>query len=61
MDYELIDVYTDRRPVVTVLVERPPGESEPPALAETVRGRLRQATEIDPRVTVELVDTQYSE
>lgn len=61
VDYELIDVYTDRRPVVTVLVERPPGESESPALAETVRGRLRQATEIDPRVTVELVDTQYSE
>ncbi|WP_207587975.1 TIGR00341 family protein [Halomontanus rarus] len=61
VDYELIDVYTDRRPIVTVLVERSPGESDPPALAETVRDRLRQATGTDPRVTVELVDTQYSE
>lgn len=58
---ELIDVFADRRPVVTVLVERPPSESESPALAETVRDRLRQATDTDPRVTVEVVDTRYSE
>ncbi|MCU4971529.1 TIGR00341 family protein [Halobacteria archaeon AArc-m2/3/4] len=61
VDYELIDVYADRRPVVTVLVERSPGESEPSTLAETVRDCLQQATDADPRVTVELVDTQYSE
>ncbi|MFP8952601.1 TIGR00341 family protein [Natrialbaceae archaeon A-arb3/5] len=60
VSYELIDVYADGQPTVTVLVERPPGESESPQLAEQVRERLEHATGIDLEVVVELVDTQRS-
>ncbi|AHF99268.1 hypothetical protein HALLA_10775 [Halostagnicola larsenii XH-48] len=58
VDYELYDVYTDSRPAVTVLVERPPGEQAPSDFAETVRDRLETATGEDLTVVVELVDTQ---
>ena len=58
--YELHDVYADRSPEVTVLVERPPGEDVPADFAETVRERLEMATGAELVVTVELVDTQRS-
>ena len=58
--YELHDVYTDRTPEVTVLVERPPGEDVPADFAETVRDRLETATGTELVVAVELVDTQRS-
>lgn len=58
VDYELYDVYTDSRPAVTVLVERPPGVQEPSDFAEMVRDRLEAATGEDLTVVVELVDTR---
>ncbi|THE66040.1 TIGR00341 family protein [Salinadaptatus halalkaliphilus] len=61
VDYELIDIYTGDVPSVTVLVERPPGQQEPPDFAESVRERLEAATGHDLDVAVELVDTQRSE
>ncbi|WP_440765348.1 TIGR00341 family protein [Natronorubrum sp. DTA7] len=60
VEYELVDVYTGGQPSVTVLVERPPGEQEPPDFADTVRERLEAATGTDLEVAVELVDTQRS-
>ena len=60
VDYELVDVYTGGQPSVTVLVERPPGEQEPPDFADIVRERLETATGTDLEVAVELVDTQRS-
>lgn len=60
VDYELLDVYTDAHPSVTVLVERPPGEEAPPDFADRVRERLEAATGADLEVAVELVDTQRS-
>ncbi|RQG95961.1 TIGR00341 family protein [Natrarchaeobius chitinivorans] len=60
VEYELIDVYADNRPVVTVLVERPPGEEEPDGFADDVRERLEVATGVDLEVVVELVDTRRS-
>ncbi|WP_306057760.1 TIGR00341 family protein [Natronococcus wangiae] len=60
VEYDLVDVYTDTRPSVVVLVERPPGETEPPDFADAVRERLETATGVDLEVTVELVDTQRS-
>ncbi|WP_263018910.1 TIGR00341 family protein [Natronobiforma cellulositropha] len=60
VEYEPVDVYLGTRPDVTVLVERPPGADEPPELVEIVRERLQSATGTDPRVTVELVDSQRS-
>ncbi|MFC4246186.1 TIGR00341 family protein [Natribaculum luteum] len=61
VEYELVDVYTGGQPAVTVLVERPPGEEEPPDFADDVRERLETATGHDLELTVELVDTQHSE
>ncbi|SFS78225.1 TIGR00341 family protein [Halostagnicola kamekurae] len=58
IDYELYDVYTGSQPVITVLVERPPGAAEPPDFAETVRDRLESATGEEVTVVVELVDTR---
>ncbi|SFB95998.1 TIGR00341 family protein [Halobiforma haloterrestris] len=60
VDYELIDVYRDDPPSVTVLVERPAGEAESADFADRVRERLEEATGTDLEVTVELVDTQRS-
>ncbi|WP_455448463.1 TIGR00341 family protein [Natrinema thermotolerans] len=60
VDYELIDVYTGDRPVITVLVERPPGEELPGDFADDVRDRLEAAVGVDLEVVVELVDTQRS-
>ncbi|ELZ10056.1 MULTISPECIES: TIGR00341 family protein [Natrialba] len=60
VQYELIDLYTGDVPVVTVLVERPPGETEPPDFAEQVRERLETATGTELEVVTELVDTQRS-
>ena len=60
VEYELLDVYTGVQPSVTVLVERLPGEQEPPDFADTVRERLEAATGTDLEVAVELVDTQRS-
>ncbi|WP_137290024.1 TIGR00341 family protein [Natronorubrum halophilum] len=60
VEYELVDVYTGGRASVTVLVERPPGEQEPPDFADVVRDRLESATDVDLEVAVELVDTQRS-
>ncbi|AGB32388.1 hypothetical protein C488_12019 [Natrinema pellirubrum DSM 15624] len=60
VDYELIDVYTGDRPVITVLVERPPGEQFPGDFADDVRDRLEAAVGVDLEVVVELVDTQRS-
>ncbi|MEY7849785.1 TIGR00341 family protein [Natrarchaeobius sp. A-rgal3] len=60
VQYELVDVYADNRPVVTVLVERPPGEEEPDDFADQVRDRLETATGTDLEVVVELVDTRRS-
>ncbi|ELZ00335.1 TIGR00341 family protein [Natrialba asiatica] len=60
VQYELIDLYTGDVPVVTVLVERPPGETEPPDFAEQVRERLEAATGTELEVVTELVDTQRS-
>ncbi|ELY38565.1 TIGR00341 family protein [Natronorubrum tibetense] len=60
VDYELVDVYTGGQPSVTVLVERPPGDQEPPDFADIVRERLETATGTDLEVAVELVDTQRS-
>ncbi|WP_290818825.1 TIGR00341 family protein [Halovivax sp.] len=58
--YELHDVYADRDPAVTVLVERPPGEEVPSDFADAVRERLEAATGTELSVAVELVDTQRS-
>lgn len=60
VQYELIDLYTGDVPVITVLVERPPGETEPPDFAEQVRERLEAATGTELEVVTELVDTQGS-
>ncbi|WP_436343349.1 TIGR00341 family protein [Natronorubrum sp. FCH18a] len=60
IEYELVDVYSGGRPSVTVLVERPPGEQEPPDFADTVRELLEEATGTDLEVAVELIDTQRS-
>ncbi|ELY85719.1 TIGR00341 family protein [Natrialba taiwanensis] len=60
VQYELIDLYTGDVPVVTVLSERPPGETEPPDFAEQVRERLEAATGTELEVVTELVDTQRS-
>ncbi|OLZ41287.1 hypothetical protein A6E15_09930 [Natrinema saccharevitans] len=60
VDYELVDVYTGDRPVITVLVERPPGELLPGDFADDVRDRLASAVGVDLEVVVELVDTQRS-
>ncbi|WP_255167308.1 TIGR00341 family protein [Natrononativus amylolyticus] len=60
VQYELYDVYAERQPAVTVLVERPPGEEEPAEFADTVRERLERATGTELTVAVELVDTQRS-
>ncbi|WP_247000166.1 TIGR00341 family protein [Halosolutus gelatinilyticus] len=60
VEYELVDVYTGAQPSVTVVVERPPGEREPPDFADRVRDRLEDAAGVDLDVTVELVDAQRS-
>ncbi|MDF9746451.1 TIGR00341 family protein [Natrinema salsiterrestre] len=60
VDYELVDVYADETPVVTVLVERPPGERLPADFADTVRERLEAAANVDLEVVVELVATRRS-
>lgn len=60
VDYDPVDVYTGDRPSAVVLVEQPPGETEPPAFADAVRERLESATGTDLEVTVELVDTRRS-
>ncbi|WP_050031440.1 TIGR00341 family protein [Natrinema altunense] len=60
VDYELVDVYTGAEPMVTVLVERPPGEQLPDDFATDVRERLESATGVDLEVVVELVETQRS-
>ncbi|ELY28377.1 hypothetical protein C500_13487 [Natrialba magadii ATCC 43099] len=60
VQYELIDVYTGDQPAVTVLVERPPGETESPDFVEVVRERLESATGTQLEVATELVDTQRS-
>lgn len=54
IEYELIDVYTGRQPVVTVHVDRPPGERVPDDLADDVRDQLESATGVDLEVIVEL-------
>ncbi|MFD1564626.1 TIGR00341 family protein [Haloarchaeobius amylolyticus] len=54
IDYELVDVYTSRQPVVTVHVDRPPGEQLPDDFADNVRERLESATGVDLEVIVEL-------
>ncbi|NGM71029.1 TIGR00341 family protein [Natronolimnobius sp. AArcel1] len=60
VEYELIDVYSDGQPVVTVLVEHPPGEELPTDVATDVRERLEAATGVSLEVVVELVETQRS-
>lgn len=60
VDYELVDVYADEKPLVTVLVERSPGEQLPEEFADDVRERLESAAGVDLEVVVELVDTLRS-
>jgi uncharacterized hydrophobic protein (TIGR00341 family) len=60
VDYQPFDVYTNSQPSVTVIVERPPGQQEPPEFADDVRARLESATGTELSVTVELIDTQRS-
>ncbi|WP_247728654.1 TIGR00341 family protein [Halovivax limisalsi] len=60
VEYEVHDVVADRPAAVTVLVERPPGEAEPPDFAERVRTRLAAVVDAELDVTVELIDTQRS-
>ncbi|WP_222919193.1 TIGR00341 family protein [Natrinema sp. SYSU A 869] len=60
IDYELIDVYTGGQPIVTVHVDRPPGEGLPDDFADDVRERLESAAGIDLEVIVELATTLRS-
>ncbi|RQG99947.1 TIGR00341 family protein [Natrarchaeobius oligotrophus] len=60
VEYELVDVYAGNRPQVTVLVERPPGQTEPSDFADDVRERLETAAGIQLEVAIELVDTRRS-